>query len=124
MTFELQVGDLAAARAFYTELLGRPPELEPGEGLLEWAVVPGQETWLQVATVGTPQPLLARLRFAVRDLPAAREALLAVGVEASAAESVPDVVSWCDVDDPWGNRLGLYEDLSGGDEDESSATTG
>ena len=112
MTFELQVADLAAARAFYTELFGRPPELEPDEGLLEWAVVPGQQTWLQVAGVAEPQPLRARLRFAVRDLPAARETLLGSGVEVSAAESVPGVVSWCDLDDPWGNRLGLYEDLT------------
>ena len=114
MTFELQVGDLAAARTFYTEIFGRPPELEPDEGLLEWAVVPGQQTWLQVARVPEPQPLRARLRFAVRDLPTAREALLASGVEVSAAESVPGVVSWCDVDDPWGNRLGLYTDLTAG----------
>ncbi|QXG74475.1 hypothetical protein KUM42_11235 [Modestobacter sp. L9-4] len=113
MTFELQVGDLAAARAFYTALFGRPPELEPDEGLLEWAVVPGQETWLQVAGVAAPQPLRARLRFAVRDLPGTRDALLASGVEVSVAESVPGVVSWCDLDDPWGNRLGLYTDLSG-----------
>ena len=112
MTFELQVADLAAARAFYTALFGRPPELEPDDGLLEWAVVPGQETWLQVASVPAPQPLPNRLRFAVRDLPAAREALLASGVEVSAAESVPGVVSWCDFDDPWANRLGLYTDLT------------
>ena len=112
MTFELQVGDLAAARAFYTELLGRPPELEPDEGLLEWAVVPGHETWLQVAAVEAPQPLRARLRFAVRDLPTTRKALLASGVEVSEAEAVPGVVTWYDFDDPSGNRLGLYEDLT------------
>jgi predicted enzyme related to lactoylglutathione lyase len=112
MTFELQVGDLAAARAFYTALFGRPPELEPVEGLLEWAVVPDQETWLQVAGVPEPQPLRARLRFAVRDLPAAREVLLASGLEVSETESVPGVVTWCDFDDPSGNRLGLYEDLT------------
>ncbi|MCZ2831037.1 hypothetical protein O2W14_19515 [Modestobacter sp. VKM Ac-2986] len=115
MTFELQVEDLAAARAFYTAVFGRPPELEPDEGLLEWAVVPGQETWLQVATVPPPaQPLPNRLRLAVPDLPAAREALLAAGVEVSPAESVPGVVSWCDFDDPWANRLGLYEVLTAG----------
>ena len=76
--------------------------------------MPGQETWLQVASVPAPQPLRNRLRFAVRDLPAARETLLASGVEVSAAESVPGVVSWCDVDDPWGNRLRLYVDLTAG----------
>ena len=113
MTFELQVDDLDAARAFYTALFDRPPELEPDEGLLERAVVPGQETWLQVAAVPPPtQPLPNRLRFAVRDLPAAREALIAAGVEVSPAESVPGVAAWCDLDDPWGNRLGLYEDLT------------
>jgi predicted enzyme related to lactoylglutathione lyase len=112
MTFELQVGDLATARAFYTGLFGRPPELEPDDGLLEWAVVPGQQTWLQVASVAEPQPLRARLRFAVRDLSAAREVLLASGLEVSVPGSVPGVVTWCDVDDPWGNRLGLYEELT------------
>jgi hypothetical protein len=47
MTLQVQVGDLARAREFYTALLGSSPEFEPHQDFLEWRVIRGGETWLQ-----------------------------------------------------------------------------
>lgn len=42
------VSDLGQAIDFYTKLLGRPPELQPMEGVAEWQI--GGSAWIQVST--------------------------------------------------------------------------
>jgi predicted enzyme related to lactoylglutathione lyase len=112
MTLALQVGDLAQARAFYGALFGGPPQFEPVEGLLEWRVGAQGEVWLQVEAVAEVRPLVNRVRFRVTDLAAAHLAVEAAGSTPSAITTLPGVVRWFDVADPWGNRLGYYEDLA------------
>jgi predicted enzyme related to lactoylglutathione lyase len=113
MTLQVQVGDVGRARRFYAELFGSEPDFEPHEDFLEWRAVPGTEVWFQVVGVPEPvRPLLNRVRFGVADVDAARSALVARGIEASAVTTLPGVVRWLDFEDPWGNRLGHYQDLA------------
>lgn len=98
--------DLAAAKAWYAELLGQPPYFDQpfyvgfAVGGFELGLLPG-------ATPGTagPQPL-----WGVADADAALARLLALG--AAQLEPVTDVgegIRVAAVQDPFGNRLGLIE---------------
>lgn len=98
--------DLAAAKAWYAELLGQPPYFDQpfyvgfAVGGFELGLLPG-------ATPGTagPQPL-----WGVADADAALARLLALG--AAPLEPVTDVgegIRVAAVQDPFGNRLGLIE---------------
>lgn len=113
MTLQVQVGDIGKAREFYNAILGSVPGFEPHEDFLEWQVIPGGEAWLQAVGVsGAVQPLATRVRFGVFDLRAERDRLLALGIDVSPVTSLPGVVSFVDFVDPWGNRLGFYQDLA------------
>jgi hypothetical protein len=35
-----------------------------------------------------------------------------LGIDVDGVEALPIVDRWCNFTDPWGNRLGLYKDLS------------
>ena len=114
-------------------MLGRPPDLVPAEGVYEWRLAAG--AWLQLLAgedrnlmvVGDddqrrsggqqrrpahqrrrtlPQP---QQRFTVDG---ARAALDAAGARVVEVTTIPDVVAFCDVEDPFGNGLSLYEDLT------------
>jgi predicted enzyme related to lactoylglutathione lyase len=133
MTLQVQVADLESARRFYGLLLGAHPEFEPHDDFLEWRIGDG-ETWVQVVGVPAPvRPLLNRVRFRVDDLEAARAEVEAAGITVSPVTTLPRVVRWVDFADPWGNQLGLYEDLAptgaepgpgGSVHDEEQFTTG
>lgn len=113
MTLQLQVGDIVRAREFYTAVLGCEPEFVPHEDFLEWRVIPDGEAWVQaVGVIGTVHPLPTRLRFGVADVRAERERLLELGVDVSQVMSLPGVVAFIDFPDPWGNKLGFYQDLA------------
>ena len=113
MTLQVSVGDIERGREFYGALFGGPPQFEPHEDLLEWRVGADGETWLQVVGAADEvRPLLNRVRFRVADLAAAHVAVLASGCEASPPEALPGVVRWFDFADPWGNRLGYFQDLA------------
>lgn len=98
--------DLAAAKRWYTELLGQAPYFdEPfyvgfAVGGFELGLLPGA----QPGTAG-PQPL-----WAVADIAAAHARLLELG--AAALEPIVEVgegIRVAAVQDPFGNRLGLIE---------------
>lgn len=113
MTLQVQVGDLERAREFYTAVLGSLPEFEPHRDFLEWRVIPAGETWLQAVGVNSPvRPLANRVRFGVADVRAERARLLAQGIDVSPVTALPGVVAFVDFADPWGNALGLYQDLA------------
>jgi catechol 2,3-dioxygenase-like lactoylglutathione lyase family enzyme len=113
MTLQVQVGDLARAREFYTALLGSSPEFEPHQDFLEWRVIPDGETWLQaVGVTALVRPLTNRVRFGVADLHAERGRLVELGIDVSRVTALPGVVAFVDFADPWGNALGFYQDLS------------
>jgi hypothetical protein len=114
VTLQLEVASLGAGRAFYTALFGREPDFAPHDDFLEWRVVGGAEVWWQVVVAaGAVRPLRTRTRLQVDDVrTAAGWARDHLHVDAGPVSTLPGVVSWVDFEDPWGNRLGYYEDLA------------
>lgn len=114
-TIQLWVGEDngAAARSWYESLFGRAPDFRPSDddSFCEWIVKPG--FWeIHVVAQQPAGSQLGRLRFATTDVVAARERVRALGVHVDDIEELPEVVRYCNFGDPWGNRLGLYQDLS------------
>ena len=112
-TIQLSVSDGHAGREWYERLFGRGPDFRPfdDDTFCEWQFQPG--FWeLHVVKQEPAGSQRGRLRFGVSDIARRREAFLAVGVDISDVEEFRGVVSWRNFDDPWGNRLGVYQDLS------------
>jgi catechol 2,3-dioxygenase-like lactoylglutathione lyase family enzyme len=111
MTVQLYVAERVAGRKFYTTLFGREPDFAPEEDFLEWRVADGAEFWVQLVA-GQQRPLPTRLRLRVEDIRAAIAwSRTALGVDPNEPEDLLGVVSYTDFTDPWGNRLGFYQDL-------------
>lgn len=108
-THLLQTPDLVQAERWYTALLGRGPDLEPVDGVVEWEL--HADTWLQVAqgqpAAGTGQ----MLRLGVDDIDTAADALRALGIESVDVERIAGVIAFCEFHDPFGNQLSLYQEL-------------
>lgn len=116
MALQLQVDDISRARDFYTAVLGFLPELEPHDDFVEWRISPGGEAWLQAVGVADGvHPLESRVRFGVADVRAERRRLLGLGIDVSRVTSLPGLVTFINFTDPWGNKLGFYEDVPEGD---------
>ena len=118
MTLQVPVGDIAAGRQFYATVFGREPDFAPHDDFLEWRVLPGVEVWWQVVGMaGASKPLATRVRLRVDDVrAAARRAGAELGVLTSPLTTLPGVVTFVDFEDPWGNRLGYYQDIVPSDE--------
>jgi hypothetical protein len=92
--------DYPTARSWYSEIIGREPDLEPVDGVAEWQIA--ATAWLQLvqdpARAGT-----SAIRFGVDDLTAVLAELSTAGVAASEAVVIADMVTVVDVADPDGN---------------------
>lgn len=113
VTIQLWLSDGSAGRAWYQRLFGRPPDFTPfgDDTFCEWIFKPGH--WeIHVVEKDQPSPQRAPVRFGVEDVQVARDQVLGLGIEVDDIEELPCVVRWCNFTDPWGNRLGLYQDLS------------
>jgi predicted enzyme related to lactoylglutathione lyase len=113
LTIQLWVADGHEARGWYERLFGRPPDFTPfsDDTFCEWVFKPGY--WeIQVVEKEDAEPQRAAVRLGVEDIQAVRATVLSLGVEADEIEELPGVVRWCNFADPWGNHLGLYQDLS------------
>jgi catechol 2,3-dioxygenase-like lactoylglutathione lyase family enzyme len=110
-TFGIRTRELDAARDWYARVLGRPPDLVPDDGIYEWRLAAG--AWLQLLA-GEPSAAGSGqvARLGVAEVGAARAALEAAGARVGELTTIPDVVAFCDVEDPFGNGLSLYEDLT------------
>jgi catechol 2,3-dioxygenase-like lactoylglutathione lyase family enzyme len=106
----LPVGDLDRGRAFYATLMGRGPDTEPMEGLLEWRLeddprVPvGVQVFLEPARAG--QGAVVLHCPSTGDLEAVRARLAEAGVE----HDEPFDATYTQVlplSDPDGNRVVL-----------------
>ncbi|MBY6037647.1 VOC family protein [Fictibacillus nanhaiensis] len=108
MTVQVRVSNMEEGQKFYETLLNRAPDFVPHDGFAEWELIP--HCWLQVAE-GTPTEGNGPIRLGVIDLFAERMRLVnSLGVEPFEIferEEVP--VKWATFNDPWGNRLGLFE---------------
>ena len=95
------MSDGVAARRWYQDLFGREPDFRPFD---DWEI--------HVVEHEPAGSQTARFRFGVADIAAEREVLLGRGIAVSEIEELAGVVRWCNFDDPWGNTLGLYQDLT------------
>lgn len=113
--FTLQIyvprSEALTARSYYARLFGREPDFEPHDDFFEWSPISGQECWFQVSGHDSALPLNNRVRFRVIDLRQSMEFLDSCGIAYSQPSQLPGVVAFVDFADPWGNRLGYYEDL-------------
>ncbi|HEX8306512.1 MAG TPA: hypothetical protein VF612_16680 [Jatrophihabitans sp.] len=110
LTIAVHAGDRDEALAFYSALLGREPDLGPDPDFYEWEISPG--AWLQLATGRTDiNPSSFRLRFQVEDIEASAGVLRAKGFEPGDIKWLPGLVAFANLTDPWGNPLGVYQDL-------------
>lgn len=109
VTIGLPVPDLHHAVAWYQQLIGRPPDLEPAPGVAEFELTP--RCWLQLLE-GKKQPGQGNiLRVGVTDLNLACEHLRQMGIEPGPIRRVEGVVAYCGFSDPFGNQLSLYQVL-------------
>jgi len=110
LTIAVHAGNRDEALAFYCALIGRDPDLGPDPDFYEWEISPG--AWLQLATGRRDiNPSSFRLRLAVEDIEAAVSTLKAKGFEPGAVKRLPGLVAFANLTDPWGNPLGVYQDL-------------
>lgn len=110
ITTQVRTNNLDAAIRWYAALLGRPPDETPEAGVAEWEIMPN--CWLQLAE-GTPAPGSGPLHLGVADIEAVRERLQqALHIAISPVERIEGEVAWCTFADPFGNQLGLFQDLA------------
>ncbi|WKG00919.1 VOC family protein [Mycolicibacterium sp. HK-90] len=97
------------AKAWYSRLLGREPDLEPVPGVAEWQLT--ATAWLQVVTdeAGAGR---AAVRFGVDDLDATLSRLRDHGVTVGEPQVIADMVTIVDVADPDGNEVSFVADLA------------
>jgi predicted enzyme related to lactoylglutathione lyase len=114
-TFGIRTRELGPARDWYARVLGRPPDIAPAPDVYEWRLA--SAAWLQLTARGDEDPggAGAIVRIGVADLDAARAAFADAGAaRLGDVERVPGVLAFCDVEDPFGNVLSLYEELDAG----------
>ncbi|HST48785.1 VOC family protein [Jatrophihabitans sp.] len=110
LTIAVHAGNRDEALAFYCALIGRDPDFGPDPDFYEWEISPG--AWLQLATGRTDiKPSSFRLRLAVEDIEAAVGMLRAKGFEPGDIKRLPGLAAFANLTDPWGNPLGVYQDL-------------
>jgi len=108
MTVGVPVPSLSEAEAWYATFLGSDTEvIRPAPGIVEYKVAPG--VWLQLFEAGEQQSEGAVIRYRVDDLPAEQEKRASVGIGTGEAIEIPDVVTFSEFSDPFGNALGFYE---------------
>ncbi|AVQ97745.1 ornithine monooxygenase [Oceanobacillus iheyensis] len=110
VTFQVKITDYEKGIKWYEKLFNRKPDFIPHGDFAEWEIVPN--TWLQVAK-GEPTNGNGPLRLGVEDIENERRRLVEVlNIEIESVntrEGVP--AAWCSFEDPYGNRIGLYQEI-------------
>lgn len=121
MTTQVRVANIEEGQKWYETLLNKKPDFTPHEGFAEWELIPG--CWLQVAE-GTLTEGNGPLRLGVTNITAERDRLIdELKIDSFEIHSRPEVpVKWGTFTDPWGNRLGFFEYLDKGEEQERIKT--
>ena len=110
LTVAVHAGNREEALAFYCALIGRDPDLGPDPDFYEWEISPG--AWLQLATSREDiKPSSFRLRLQVIDIESSVAILAKKGFEPGPVKRLPGLVAFANLTDPWGNPLGVYQDL-------------
>jgi len=121
MTTQVRVTNIEEGQKWYETLLNKKPDFIPHEGFAEWELIPG--CWLQVAE-GTPTVGSGPLRLGVANIEAERDRLIEdLKIDSFEIHARPKVpVKWGTFTDPWGNRIGFFEYLDKGEEQERIKT--
>lgn len=111
VTLQVRVINFKQGELWYRKLLGCPPSLVPHGNFAEWEI--SQDVWLQVAEGESERG--RPIRFGVRDIYRERERIISeLDTEVSEVRDVNnsgEIALWCDFEDPFGNKLGLFQDL-------------
>ncbi len=105
---EIQVSDLSKSREWYPLLFGKPVDLEPFKGNLEWKIA---GAWVQVVK-GDPKPSSWGLRIEVRDIRKERERLRNAGIAAKEVKTIPDTIAFFGIRDPDDQDLLFFQVLT------------
>jgi predicted enzyme related to lactoylglutathione lyase len=101
--------DYAAARSWYSRVIGRDPDLEPMAGVAEWQIA--ATAWLQL--IEDPDRAgKSALRIGVDDLEAQIAELEDAGITVSEPVVIADLVKVVDVADPDGNEVSFVQDIA------------
>jgi hypothetical protein len=110
VTIQVRVTNYEEGLRWYKTLFDRDPDFIPHEDFAEWEIV--KSTWLQVAK-GKPSIGNGPLRLGIQDIHSERERLMkALHIkieEVNTREGVP--AAWCTFNDPYGNLVGLFQEL-------------
>jgi hypothetical protein len=109
---DVAVSDLVRAEAFYSIVLGRPPDLRPRPTQCEWRLWAEPEIVLRLTT----QPAHAghsTAALGVHDLAGERARLLASWPQLPEISGKPGVIALLPLADPDGNAVTLWQDLLG-----------
>ena len=110
LTVAVHGGNRDAALAFYCALIGRDPDMGPDPDFYEWEISPG--AWLQLATGRADiTPSSFRVRLRVEDIEESVDILKRKGFEPGPVKLLPGLVAFANLTDPWGNPLGIYQDM-------------
>jgi len=112
-TFAIRTREVERARDRYAGVLGRAPDIAPAPNVYEWRLAGG--AWLQLVPREAPASdggQSAIVRIGVGGLDDARGALAEAGARLGTVERIPGVIAFCDVEDPFGNVVSIYEDLT------------
>lgn len=95
----------------YRTFFNNEPDFIPHEGFAEWEIIPG--CWLQLAE-GIPAKGSGPLRVGVMNIEEELQRLSKeLGLQDINVHSRKEVpVKWTTFEDPWGNRIGLFEHLN------------
>lgn len=117
-THRIGIKDIAAviatkrfdeAKAWYTRLLDREPDLEPVPGVAEWQLT--GTAWLQVVTDPGGAGRSA-VRFGVDELDTTVAWLRNNGVSVTEPQVIADMVAVIDIADPDGNEVSFVAELA------------
>jgi hypothetical protein len=105
--------DYNAARAWYSRVLDREPDLEPIDGVGEWQLT--DTGWLQLIE-DADRAGASAVRIGVTDLAFQMKALNDAGIATGETVVIADMVVVLDIADPDGNEVSFVEDIEAADE--------
>jgi len=97
----IAVSDISKSREWYSRLFGKGPDLEPFPGNVEFRV---GGAWVQIVKSKVKASSWS-LQLEVQDLSRERERLREAGIAATEIKTVPNVISYFDLNDPDGNTM-------------------
>jgi predicted enzyme related to lactoylglutathione lyase len=104
----IAVSDLSKSLEWYSRLFGKPADLEPFPGNVEFKL---GGAWIQISK-GKVQPSSWSVQLEVRDLSRERERLRVAGIAATEIKTVPGVISYFDLKDPDDNAMRWFQVLT------------